>query len=136
MHTFGIRLLYPGTIGLVQSYFHKLLIRGRAKLVEDENGIRFKVKTIDNNDLDTMFIDNRARATSETQKNGQILVICSEGNGGFYEIGIMATPLKLKYSVLGWNRPGFAGSTVSGPQKWQVFSYHQESLRVFLNILY
>ena len=39
------------------------------------------------------------------------MVICSEGNGGFYEIGIVSTPLDLGYSVLGWNHPGFAGST-------------------------
>lgn len=36
----------------------------------------------------------------------------SAGNAGFYEIGIMVTPMALKYSVLGWNHPGFGGSTV------------------------
>ena len=45
--------------------------------------------------------------------NGNKLVICSEGNAGFYEIGVMVTPLKGNYSVLGWNHPGFGGSTVS-----------------------
>lgn len=44
---------------------------------------------------------------------GTTLVICSEGNAGFYEIGIMVTPLKANYSVIGWNHPGFGGSTVS-----------------------
>jgi len=44
--------------------------------------------------------------------NGDILVICCEGNAGFYEIGIMATPLACGYSVLGWNYPGFGWSTV------------------------
>jgi hypothetical protein len=44
--------------------------------------------------------------------NGSTLVICSEGNAGFYEIGIMVTPLEAGYSVLGWNHPGFGGSTV------------------------
>ena len=39
-------------------------------------------------------------------------MICSEGNAGFYEIGIMVTPLEAGYSVLGWNHPGFGGSTV------------------------
>ncbi|KAJ4449798.1 hypothetical protein ANN_01203, partial [Periplaneta americana] len=43
--------------------------------------------------------------------NGSTLVICSEGNAGFYEIGIMVTPLEAGYSVLGWNHPGFGGST-------------------------
>ena len=39
-------------------------------------------------------------------------VICSEGNSGFYEVGCMVTPLDAGYSVLGWNHPGFWGSTV------------------------
>ncbi|KAI5620493.1 protein ABHD16A isoform X1 [Silurus asotus] len=38
-------------------------------------------------------------------------VICCEGNAGFYEVGCMSTPLDGDYSVLGWNHPGFAGST-------------------------
>ncbi len=38
-------------------------------------------------------------------------MICSEGNAGFYEIGTLGTPLEAGYSVLGWNHPGFAGST-------------------------
>lgn len=113
MHTFGIRMLYPGSLGILQSFLKPILIQGRSKLVEEENGIRYKVKTIDNNEIDTMFIDNRGVDMSDPQANGHILVICSEGNAGFYEIGIMATPLELNYSVLGWNHPGFAGSTVS-----------------------
>ena len=39
-------------------------------------------------------------------------VICCEGNSGFYEVGCMVTPMEAGYSVLGWNHPGFAGSTV------------------------
>ena len=44
-------------------------------------------------------------------EEGKTLVICCEGNAGFYEIGIMATPITCGYSVLGWNHPGFYGST-------------------------
>jgi len=44
--------------------------------------------------------------------NGDILVICCEGNGGFYEVGMTPTPMEAGYSVMGWNHPGFAGSTV------------------------
>ena len=36
-----------------------------------------------------------------------------EGNAGFYEMGCTGTPLDLNYSVLGWNHPGFGGSSVS-----------------------
>jgi hypothetical protein len=44
--------------------------------------------------------------------NGDILVVCCEGNAGFYEVGMAVTPLEAGYSVLGWNHPGFGGSTV------------------------
>lgn len=44
--------------------------------------------------------------------NGAFLVICCEGNAGFYEVGVIGTPLEAGYSVLGWNHPGFGGSTV------------------------
>lgn len=112
IHTFGIRMLYPGSLGILQSFLHTMLVQGRAKLIEHDRGIRYKLKTVDSNDIDTLFIDNRAR-TKDDQANGRTLVICSEGNAGFYEIGIMVTPIALKYSVLGWNHPGFAGSTVN-----------------------
>ena len=45
--------------------------------------------------------------------NGSTLVITCEGNCGFYEVGIISTPLSKGYSILGWNHPGFCGSTVS-----------------------
>lgn len=111
IHTFGIRMIYPGSVKLIQSFLRPVLIQGRAKLVEEEHAKRYKLKTIDHNDIDTMFVDNRK--SSDNNTNGRTLVICSEGNAGFYEIGIMSTPLALKYSVLGWNHPGFGGSTVS-----------------------
>lgn len=84
-----------------------MLLEGRSKLIEVDKGTRNKIKTLDNNEIDTIFIDNRANGS-----NGKTLVICSEGNAGFYEIGIMVTPIEMKYSVLGWNHPGFGGSSV------------------------
>lgn len=120
-------MIYPGSVKLLQKFMSKMrvrlglihhpfnisffpgpmLISGRAKLIEDDNGIRNKVKTIDSNEIDTLFIDNR----NDNVGNGKTLVVCSEGNAGFYEVGIMGTPIALKYSVLGWNHPGFAGSS-------------------------
>ena len=44
-------------------------------------------------------------------EKGQTLVISCDGNAGFYEIGVLGTPLELGYSVIGWNHPGFGGST-------------------------
>ncbi|EAA11786.4 phosphatidylserine lipase ABHD16A [Anopheles arabiensis] len=106
IHTFGIRMIYPGSVRLLQSYVEPMLIEGRTKLVTQCNGQRNKVKTADGNEIDTIVVDNRNKSA-----NGKTLVICSEGNASFYEIGIMSTPLDLKYSVLGWNHPGFAGSS-------------------------
>ncbi|XP_013106255.1 phosphatidylserine lipase ABHD16A isoform X2 [Stomoxys calcitrans] len=106
IQTFGIKMIYPGSVKLLQSYMRPMLISGRAKLIEEEHGIRNKVLTSDSNEIDTIFVDNRSKGS-----NGKTLVICSEGNAGFYEIGIVGTPLALNYSVLGWNHPGFEGST-------------------------
>jgi len=105
-HTFGIRLIYPGAIAAFSFMMSPVLLQGRTKLVEKDEGQRFKLKTRDNNEIDSMFVDRRKKGG-----NGNTLVICSEGNAGFYEIGIMVTPLKCNYSVLGWNHPGFGGST-------------------------
>ncbi|RZC36540.1 abhydrolase domain-containing protein 16A [Asbolus verrucosus] len=106
IHTFGIRLIYPGSIGVLQMILEQSLLQGRSRLIEFNHGERTKLRTIDNNDIDTMFIDKR-----NTSQNGNTLVICSEGNAGFYEIGIMITAIESGYSTLGWNHPGFGGST-------------------------
>ncbi|CAH1171219.1 unnamed protein product [Phaedon cochleariae] len=106
IHTFGIRLIYPGSIGLLQMVLEQSLLQGRSRLIEVFRGERFKIETADENEIDAMFVNNRGVST-----NGNTLVICCEGNAGFYEIGIAMTPLAATYSVLGWNHPGFAGST-------------------------
>ncbi|XP_063633054.1 phosphatidylserine lipase ABHD16A [Cydia splendana] len=105
-HTFALRLIYPGSLGLIQNLLRTALFQGRTQLVEAFNGQRAKLRSADGNDLDTMFVDNR-----EESPKGKILVVCCEGNSGFYEIGIMTTPVKAGFSALGWNHPGFGGST-------------------------
>ena len=40
------------------------------------------------------------------------MIVC-EGNAGFYELGMLNTALDNGFSVLGWNHPGFWGSTGS-----------------------
>ncbi|KAG5887526.1 hypothetical protein JTB14_022138 [Gonioctena quinquepunctata] len=106
IHTFGIRLIYPGSMGILQMVLDQSLIQGRSRLVELYSGERFKIQTADNNSIDSMFINKR-----NASPHGNTLVICCEGNAGFYEIGIAITPLEAGYSVLGWNHPGFGGST-------------------------
>ncbi|KAI1294155.1 Phosphatidylserine lipase ABHD16A [Halotydeus destructor] len=107
VHSFGRRMMYPGSVYLLQKAVEPMLIEGRIRLIEKYSGERFKLETSDSNYIDSVFVDRR-RSSSE---HGRKLVVCSEGNAGFYEIGIMATPLECGYSVLGWNAPGFAAST-------------------------
>ncbi|XP_035214771.1 phosphatidylserine lipase ABHD16A-like [Stegodyphus dumicola] len=108
IHTFGRVMIYPGSMGLLNMLFAPLLLKGRAKLIEDYNGERFKLLTRDGNEIDSMLIDRRQNSSFP---NGNILVICCEGNSAFYENGITLTPIKAGYSVLGWNHPGFGSST-------------------------
>ncbi|XP_025238182.1 phosphatidylserine lipase ABHD16A isoform X2 [Chlorocebus sabaeus] len=100
-------MLYPGSVYLLQKALMPVLLQGQARLVEECNGRRAKLLACDGNEIDTMFVDRRGTA----QPQGQKLVICCEGNAGFYEVGCISTPLEAGYSVLGWNHPGFAGST-------------------------
>ncbi|CAH0547325.1 unnamed protein product [Brassicogethes aeneus] len=106
IHTFGIRLIYPGTIGFLKAILEPSLLQGRSRLVDVLKGERFKLHTADGNDIDSIFIDKR-----NVSANGNILVICCEGNAGFYEVGIAMTPIEADYSVIGWNHPGFGEST-------------------------
>jgi hypothetical protein len=106
IHSFGLKMIYPGSISLIQKYLHGMLVQGRARLVKEKKATRNKIQTIDGNEIDTIFVDNRGTRYD----NGRTLVITAEGNAGFYEIGIMSTPMELNYSVLGFNHPGFGGS--------------------------
>ncbi|KAG8448649.1 hypothetical protein GDO86_015649 [Hymenochirus boettgeri] len=106
-HSFGRRMLYPGSVYLLQKALMPMLLQGQARLVEEYNGKRAKLLACDGNEIDTIFVDRRHLGDDKGSK----LVICCEGNAGFYEIGCISTPLEAGYSVLGWNHPGFAGST-------------------------
>lgn len=106
MKTVGRRLVYPGSLGFLQTLMQPAISQGRTKLVEDHGGVRMKLQSYDGNFIDSMFIDRRG-----STPNGDYLVIGCEGNGGFYELGTILTPLEAGYSVLGWNHPGFGGST-------------------------
>ncbi|XP_033729760.1 phosphatidylserine lipase ABHD16A-like [Pecten maximus] len=111
-HTFGRRMMYPGSTALINTLLENMLIQERGRLVDECKGRRCKVETEDKNEIDTMFIDRRPQGQTMVQK-GHTLVITCEGNSGFYEIGCTKTPLDAGYSVLGWNHPGFAGSSGS-----------------------
>lgn len=107
-NSFGISLVYPGSMSLMSLVLEAPLLEGRCKLVMEHKATRNKIRTRDNNTIDTMFVN---RTQDKNSKNGNTLVLCCEGNAGFYEIGVMTTPLVAGYSVLGWNHPGFGGSS-------------------------
>ncbi|XP_076436481.1 phosphatidylserine lipase ABHD16A-like [Babylonia areolata] len=109
IHTFGRRMVYPGATSLMQTLIGNMLNQGRASLIEEKKGKRAKVLTEDNNEIDTMFVDRRRPGSGHS--HGNTLVVCCEGNAGFYEMGCSGTPLECGFSVLGWNHPGFAGSS-------------------------
>ncbi|KAK8723411.1 hypothetical protein OTU49_011697 [Cherax quadricarinatus] len=104
----GKKMIYPGSIQLLQIAVDQYLLQGREKLIQEQGGLRNKVTTRDGNSIDTMLVDRRGK---KQYPNGKTLVVCCEGNAGFYEVGIMSTPLEAGFSVLGWNHPGFASST-------------------------
>ena len=60
-HSFGISLVYPGSMSLMKMMLERPLLEGRTKLVQDFNGERSKVVTGDGNEIDTMFVDLRNR---------------------------------------------------------------------------
>ena len=60
-HSFGISLVYPGSMALFKMMLEKPLMDGRTKLVMDHLGERSKVITWDRNEIDTMFVDRRGK---------------------------------------------------------------------------
>lgn len=107
VHTFGRRMMYPGSLLFLQKAMEPMLIEGRTRLIERFGAERFKIETHERNHIDVIFVDRRGSSSEKGRK----LVLCCEGNAGFYEVGIMCTPMDAGYSVLGWNHPGFAAST-------------------------
>uniref|UniRef100_A0A8V5H0Z6 AB hydrolase-1 domain-containing protein n=1 Tax=Melopsittacus undulatus TaxID=13146 RepID=A0A8V5H0Z6_MELUD len=96
-----------GQFGCCRSCCCHHCCRGRPGWWRSGGGQRAKLLACDGNEIDAMFIDRRQRPGP----HGSTLVICCEGNAGFYEVGCLCTPLEAGYSVLGWNHPGFGGST-------------------------
>lgn len=110
-HSLGRWLLYPGSVFLLNQALLPILAKGQARLLGEYHGKRAKLIARDGNKIDTMFVDRRSKAMGQTVWRGNRLVVCCEGNVSFYEWGCLSTPLQTGYSVLGWNHPGFAGST-------------------------
>nr|XP_028591319.1 protein ABHD16B [Podarcis muralis] len=110
-HSLGRWLIYPGSVFLLNQALLPVLAKGQARLLKDYNGKRAKLVARDGNKIDTMFVDRRDKLKGQGEQRGNRLVVCCEGNVSFYQWGCLFTPLRTGYSVLGWNHPGFAGST-------------------------
>uniref|UniRef100_A0A0K0E2I7 AB hydrolase-1 domain-containing protein n=1 Tax=Strongyloides stercoralis TaxID=6248 RepID=A0A0K0E2I7_STRER len=106
VHSFGKRLLYPGQVALIQYFFQPTFLNARKDYFLLHKAKRMVLLTPENDIIDSIFFDRR----SINDSNGKYLVICSEGNAGFYEVGLVNGVHPLGYSVMGWNTPGFVES--------------------------
>ncbi|KAI3389646.1 hypothetical protein SNEBB_001360 [Seison nebaliae] len=117
-HIVGRRMIFPGSLKVTNYVANSQIIANRtAILMANESANRFRLKTfqeclvtekkIKPINLDCMFVDRR-----NDSPRGSHLMICIEGNSGFYEVGIFNnTALLTQFSILGFNYPGFADST-------------------------
>uniref|UniRef100_A0A0N5BWU9 AB hydrolase-1 domain-containing protein n=1 Tax=Strongyloides papillosus TaxID=174720 RepID=A0A0N5BWU9_STREA len=106
VHSFGKRLLYPGQVALLQYFFQPTFLNARKDYFLVHKAKRMVLLTPEKDIIDSVFFDRRSTGNN----NGKYLVICSEGNAGFYEVGLVNGVHPLGYSVMGWNTPGFVES--------------------------
>lgn len=57
----GMSLVYPGSMGVMGLLLETPLLEGRTKLHLEFNGTRSKIRTRDNNDIDTMFVNQSTK---------------------------------------------------------------------------
>lgn len=103
----GRWLIMPGSLAVVNAQLSWQLNQYRSKILEQFNDSKRVKIELDNSGktfIDSIYIPG----TDSTLKKK--IVICSEGNAGFYEVGILSAPFRKGYSVFGWNRPGFGQS--------------------------
>ncbi|PAA75941.1 hypothetical protein BOX15_Mlig017438g2 [Macrostomum lignano] len=109
VQTIGIRMTYPGCTALMNAVVRPMLQQTRARLQTQHRIQRFKLLTPSGFEVEAFFADRRSGG--DGHGNGEILIVCCEGNAGYPEIGCTGVPLEKGHSVIGWNHPGFAGST-------------------------
>ena len=113
VNTFGLRMMYPGVI--LEGMVKPVLDEGRAKLMETRQATRAAIKQYGSDNLiDTVFVDQR-----NSSEHGNNLIICTDGNASFYEVGIFDCEyfnfkitnkklIKLKYEFIKYRyRRGF-----------------------------
>lgn len=84
-HTIARCLLYPGSMRILSKLLEFNLITGRNFLIEKFNAKRYKLLARDNNQIDSIFIDNRR--PTDPRHNGEmryLVVARPVTNSGFY----------------------------------------------------
>ncbi|KAL1478462.1 hypothetical protein MTO96_016231 [Rhipicephalus appendiculatus] len=89
VHTFGRRMMYPGTVQLLQAAVAPMLVQGRARLIEEHNAMQIPL----------------------SMQMGTFWLCVARAMQAFMNMALQQPPIEAGYSVLGWNHPGFAGST-------------------------
>ena len=115
-------MIFPGATPLLNAIVKGTVTGERQRLI-DGGAQRAKLQSCLGDHIDTLFYDRRAGVND---RDGATLIITSnlsaltlygtklylgEGNGGFMEVGSFGTISKSSFSVLGYNHPGFGGST-------------------------
>lgn len=95
MKTMGVKLIYPGATVMNQVMMAAKVKDMRRRMMEQYKGIRGKLLTFDGNLIDCMFVDRRNESP-----NGSTLIVCCEGNIGYYECGSMWTPIHAGKSMI------------------------------------
>lgn len=106
-HSFARWMIFPGATPLLNAILKGMLTTERQKMI-DSGAQRAKLQSCLGDHIDTLFYDRRAGIND---RDGATLIITSEGNAGFMEVGSFSTVAKSSFSVLGYNHPGFGGST-------------------------
>ncbi|VDK21707.1 unnamed protein product [Taenia asiatica] len=105
-NTVGVRMVYPGCLGVFNSWALEPRMKALEALRSKYNARRVGLITIEGLFVEAFYVDRRR----DESENGKTLVICCEGNAGFAEIGISGVPLSSGLSILAWNHPGFGSS--------------------------
>ncbi|KAH9281256.1 Abhydrolase domain-containing protein 16A [Echinococcus granulosus] len=105
-NTIGVRMVYPGCLSMFNSWALEPRMKALESLRTKYNARRVGLITNEGLFVEAFYADRRR----EESENGEILVICCEGNAGFAEIGISGVPLSAGFSILAWNHPGFGSS--------------------------
>ncbi|VDM18430.1 unnamed protein product [Hydatigera taeniaeformis] len=105
-NTIGVRMVYPGCMGMFNSWALEPRMKALEALRSKCNARRVGLITAEGLFVEAFYVDRR-RSESE---NGKTMVICCEGNAGFAEIGISGVPLSNGFSIFAWNHPGFGSS--------------------------